>query len=173
MSRSKDMERPAELAAKQQGARLGIEWFSALAASKGGRCLSVEYENYYGKLRFACREGHAWEASGKTIREGGWCPECAKAARERASDERAAALVKLFKEGVPRPELERMFEVSPRTSVSILRQAGLLRPYKLFSESDEAQVRELYAAGSTRAALASKFGVSLSTVHKALSGSKR
>ena len=51
------------------------------AKARGGRCLSVTYENNYTPLAFECINGHQWEAAWKNV--GGnctWCPECARLA---------------------------------------------------------------------------------------------
>lgn len=49
-----------------------------IALSKGGRCLSENYEAVQKKLRWRCALGHEWEAAPRDIRRGSWCPECAK-----------------------------------------------------------------------------------------------
>ena len=50
-----------------------------IAQSRGGRCLSNEYQNPRTKLRWRCHLGHEWKASGDAVaREGHWCPTCGK-----------------------------------------------------------------------------------------------
>ena len=60
-------------------ARSSIEEMQALAAKKGGKCLSTQYINSKTKLKWQCAEGHIWEARPNDIKHGGtWCPECNK-----------------------------------------------------------------------------------------------
>jgi group I intron endonuclease len=49
-----------------------------LAESKGGKCLSQEYQGINIKLTWQCEENHIWEALPTNIRIGSWCPECFK-----------------------------------------------------------------------------------------------
>ena len=59
--------------------RLTIEEMQALAAKKGGKCLSTQYINSKIKLKWQCAEGHIWEATPSSIKNGGtWCTECNK-----------------------------------------------------------------------------------------------
>lgn len=53
----------------------------AIAASRNGRCLSLETQTEKVKLTWECQSGHVWQARPESIRHGAWCPECA--ARER------------------------------------------------------------------------------------------
>ncbi len=60
------------------------EWhalFQALARSHGGACLSTEYRNSEGKLRWRCAEGHEWDAQAVSVKRGNWCRSCAIATR--------------------------------------------------------------------------------------------
>ena len=58
--------------------RLTIHMMRALAASKGGRCLSLQYEPHPAKLEWECAKGHRWRARPNDIRNNGsWCPRCA------------------------------------------------------------------------------------------------
>ena len=61
--------------------RLNIEQMQDLAKKKGGLCLSEEYINNQTKLRWQCREGHEWEATGGSIKAGSWCPVCGGTAK--------------------------------------------------------------------------------------------
>ena len=56
-----------------------IEDMTALAAQRGGRCRSTEYENSRMPIEWECVEGHRWMANPVTIRQGSWCPICALA----------------------------------------------------------------------------------------------
>lgn len=58
--------------------RLTIEEMRVVAANRGGVCLSNGYKNLHSKLTWRCREGHTWDATPASIRNGGkWCPFCA------------------------------------------------------------------------------------------------
>lgn len=52
-----------------------------IAASRTGECLSETYTNNHTKLKWRCKEGHIWDAIPGSIRNGTWCPYCAKASR--------------------------------------------------------------------------------------------
>lgn len=49
-----------------------------LALSRGGQCLSDEYMGAMQKIRWQCSEGHQWSATPNNIRNGKWCPFCAR-----------------------------------------------------------------------------------------------
>jgi len=51
---------------------------SALAAVNGGKNLSTAYVSSRTKYKWQCQEGHEWEAVPGTIRNGSWCPTCAR-----------------------------------------------------------------------------------------------
>ena len=53
-----------------------IERMKALAARKGGVCLSDTYRNVKSRLRWQCREGHEFETQASVILAGHWCPKC-------------------------------------------------------------------------------------------------
>lgn len=51
------------------------------AELKGGKLLSLEYENSTKFLLWECMKGHKWKASalevlGKKNKSGKWCPKC-------------------------------------------------------------------------------------------------
>ena len=49
-----------------------------LAKDRGGKCLSEKYINAHIKLIWQCKEGHTWEATTGSVRNGNtWCPTCA------------------------------------------------------------------------------------------------
>lgn len=50
----------------------------AIAAARGGRCLSAEYVGSYTPLEWECTRGHRWWAPGKQVKSGTWCGVCAK-----------------------------------------------------------------------------------------------
>lgn len=48
-----------------------------IAKSKGGKCLSTEYNIHKSKLLFRCEDGHEWNATHSAIKNSGsWCPSC-------------------------------------------------------------------------------------------------
>jgi hypothetical protein len=50
-----------------------------IAAAKGGKCLSSEYQGLEVKLRWQCEEGHEWEAMpNNVLYNNSWCPVCAR-----------------------------------------------------------------------------------------------
>jgi hypothetical protein len=57
---------------------LTIEGMQELAAERGGKCLSDKYINSSTKLTWECGESHIWEATADSIKQGRWCPECAR-----------------------------------------------------------------------------------------------
>ncbi len=61
--------------------RLTLEEMRALAADRGGECLSDQYMNSETKLRWRCEAGHEWKAAPGPVKGGEWCPHCAHVAR--------------------------------------------------------------------------------------------
>jgi len=53
--------------------------FQDLAREREGRCLSETYVNGSTPLEFECRLGHRWRTRGAIVRNGSWCPTCARA----------------------------------------------------------------------------------------------
>ncbi len=58
--------------------RLTIEQMNEIAGSRGGQCLSEHYTNAHEKLLWECGNEHVWKASSNRIRNGTWCPRCAR-----------------------------------------------------------------------------------------------
>ena len=57
---------------------LTIEDMRAIAAERGGACLSEEYVNATTPLLWICAEGHPWLARPTNVKNNGtWCPHCA------------------------------------------------------------------------------------------------
>ncbi len=56
--------------------RVGIERMQAMAARRGGRCLSSELGDGSTDLQWECAQGHRWSASPQTLRYKIWCPTC-------------------------------------------------------------------------------------------------
>jgi len=71
-----------------------IEKFKAIAETRGGTCLSLEYESSGTKLNWRCRRGHEWSAVPNSVKNGSWCPECAGLKRLDIRDVASAALAK-------------------------------------------------------------------------------
>jgi len=57
--------------------RKTIEHMHALAASRGGECLSGAYLGHHKPLRWRCAKGHEWSTMPSCLVAGGWCPDCA------------------------------------------------------------------------------------------------
>ena len=53
-----------------------IPELQAVAKEREGECLSMEYGNNKGTLRWRCSQGHEWECSANHILRGHWCPRC-------------------------------------------------------------------------------------------------
>jgi hypothetical protein len=63
--------------------RLSLQAMRAIAASRGGRCLSDDYVNSGTDLLWQCKEGHQWKATPNNIKRGTWCPVCFNERRGR------------------------------------------------------------------------------------------
>jgi hypothetical protein len=59
-----------------------IEQMQEIAEERGGKCLSREYINGRTKITWQCKEGHQWEATPASIKQGHWCPLCADKRRK-------------------------------------------------------------------------------------------
>lgn len=59
-------------------AKSNINEMQKLAASKNGKCLSLEYVNTITKLEWRCKEGHVWKATPISVKRGSWCPLCSR-----------------------------------------------------------------------------------------------
>ena len=53
-----------------------LEDMQAAARSRGGECLSKKYKGGGKKLTWKCADGHIWEATAQSIRQGSWCHKC-------------------------------------------------------------------------------------------------
>jgi hypothetical protein len=61
-----------------------IEDMNAVAAARGGRCLSEQYTNPETSLLWECAQGHRWEATaGGVVYHRTWCPLCDREKRRR------------------------------------------------------------------------------------------
>lgn len=62
-------------------AKLSLDEMIELATSKGGYCLSNEYNTCRTKLKWLCEKGHVWEATSGSVKQGYWCPICGGTAK--------------------------------------------------------------------------------------------
>ena len=60
-----------------------IEKMRALAAQKGGECLSSAYVDIKQKLRWKCKRGHKWDALADNVMRGSWCRRCVEGSRKK------------------------------------------------------------------------------------------
>ncbi len=63
--------------------RLRIEQFDEIAAEKGGKVLTRNYQNQKTDLLMECREGHQWTTKASNISAGKWCPKCTQSVSEQ------------------------------------------------------------------------------------------
>lgn len=70
--------------------KLTLEAMQAVAASRGGVCLSEAYNGVDAKLLWRCASGHEWQALPHSIRQGHWCGRCAFERRRKSLAEIAA-----------------------------------------------------------------------------------
>jgi hypothetical protein len=56
--------------------RKTTEDMKAIAAARGGQCLSDEYVDSKTHLLWQCNEGHQWRAVPSSVKSGRWCPVC-------------------------------------------------------------------------------------------------
>jgi hypothetical protein len=54
----------------------GLKRLQALAAERGGECLSTEYKGGDHRVRLRCARGHEWEAKAAAVLQGTWCRRC-------------------------------------------------------------------------------------------------
>lgn len=83
-------------ASAERGTRLrredGLRQLQALAAERGGQCLSTEYKGINHPVRLRCAKGHEWEVKAASPLRGNWCRYCmADAHRLSIADAHAAA----------------------------------------------------------------------------------
>lgn len=62
--------------ADKNNVTLCIEDFQKIATSKGGTCLSTDYNGSKTMLRFKCKCGREWTTVADGILRGKWCPAC-------------------------------------------------------------------------------------------------
>ena len=55
-----------------------LDAMKALAKSRGGKCLSIEYLRNSIPLEWQCAKGHRWKATSNNVKDNdSWCPRCA------------------------------------------------------------------------------------------------
>jgi len=58
--------------------RVTVDDIRILAEAKGGYIKDIKYLNYHSKVEIFCGLGHSWDISYSNLRNGHWCPFCAK-----------------------------------------------------------------------------------------------
>ena len=72
-----------------------------IAESRCGKCLSTEYFGNHKNLTWQCSEGHIWNASPHSVKQGTWCPYCSN--RTKLGERIARAYFELiFNEKFPK-----------------------------------------------------------------------
>lgn len=61
----------------------GLKRLQALAASRGGECLSDSYLGTKVRYQMRCAEGHEWDALGSSLQRGSWCWVCHQVSRRK------------------------------------------------------------------------------------------
>jgi hypothetical protein len=65
------------------------DWLEVLrrhARSKGGELLSSVYTNAKTRLRWRCKFNHEWLTTSSRVRQGTWCPYCARGSKQTRAD---------------------------------------------------------------------------------------
>jgi hypothetical protein len=62
-----------------------------IAAAKGGELLERRFEGARKKMKWKCKSGHVWSATGHRIASGAWCPACSGVARPTIEDMKKVA----------------------------------------------------------------------------------
>jgi len=60
-----------------------IEHFKTIARSRGGKCISNEYNRRTEKLEWECKYGHTWCSVAGSVLSGTWCPICSEGLGEK------------------------------------------------------------------------------------------
>jgi hypothetical protein len=73
-----------ECAGRKERRKVTLQTLQELATSRGGRCLSTEYQNTNCRADWQCRFGHQWSALiSNVMYQDTWCPECGGSSREQ------------------------------------------------------------------------------------------
>ena len=78
MARPDSIKQGSWCARCKSKSKITIEDIQKLAKQKKGECLSIKYINAKTKLKWKCSEGHTWMATPNSIKQGSWCPFCAR-----------------------------------------------------------------------------------------------
>lgn len=70
-----------------------LTYYHDLARERRGACLSTAYLHGHAHLHWRCAKGHVWRAVPSAIRQGEWCPECARVTRPTGTKARMFARV--------------------------------------------------------------------------------
>jgi hypothetical protein len=62
-----------------------IAELKAIAAERGGKCLSRRYVNAHTHVEWSCSAGHRWRAVPASVKSGTWCPQCARRGGARSA----------------------------------------------------------------------------------------
>ena len=65
----------------------GLADCQAIAASRGGKCLSTEFMGTHLFLEWECAQGHRWSTRVAAIKAGTWCPTCNNLRRRTSIEE--------------------------------------------------------------------------------------
>lgn len=82
------------------------DWVDVLrrhAASKGGELLSSIYSNSKTRLRWRCKFNHEWLAMPSKVRQGTWCPYCARGSEHTRAELAAFAGISPCAQVIGRP----------------------------------------------------------------------
>ena len=77
--------------------RDSLESMQAIAAARGGSCLSTTYRNRNTKLTWLCHRGHSWSAIPGNVKKGHWCPTCSH--MRKITNPKSKARIKYLKKG--------------------------------------------------------------------------
>ena len=61
--------------------KLTYERINAIIEKRGGKLLSKDFKNVKSYIKILCEKNHTWETQVGNIRDGKWCPYCAKNVR--------------------------------------------------------------------------------------------
>lgn len=83
-------------------ARGTIDAMRAMAAARGGKCLSSDYKGNKHKLLWRCEAGHEWWAVPNSISSGRWCSECGNPGNSIGERLCRAIMARMFRAEFPR-----------------------------------------------------------------------
>lgn len=77
---------------------LSIETLRDMAQRRGGTCLSGEYRGMGRRYEWRCSLGHTWHSIASGIKDGAWCPTCARSGSSLGERLSRAVLERMFGE---------------------------------------------------------------------------